>query len=137
MVRQTSTRTRWARRLRSERGQGLVEFAIVLPFLCTLILALIQFGILWNNYETLTDATRAGARMAVVSHNTAQATQAVRDSAYGMTLCGTCVTVSPDPPSSPGTQVTVTATTPYSINLPIIGTVMSGTLTSTTKERIE
>jgi Flp pilus assembly protein TadG len=139
----TPPTVRRARLLRSEHGQGLVEFAIVLPFLCTLILALVQFGVLWNNYETLTDATRAGARVAAVSRTAADpigaTTQAVKDSGYGLNFsqAGASISVSPATPWTTGSQVTVTANYPYSINLPIIGTVMSGTLTSTTKERIE
>ena len=45
----------------------MVEFAIVLPILCILLFGAIQFGILFNNYVTLTDAVRAGARKAAVS----------------------------------------------------------------------
>ena len=52
--------------LRSERGQTAVEFALVLPLLCLLLFAVIQFGIVFNNYETITDAARAGARQAIL-----------------------------------------------------------------------
>jgi len=48
--------------MRSERGQSLVEFALALPILVLLLFAVIQFGVVFNNYVTLTDATRAGAR---------------------------------------------------------------------------
>jgi Flp pilus assembly protein TadG len=120
-----------------ESGQGLVEFALVLPLLAIMILAIVQLGVLYNNYETLTDATRAGARVAAVTAvSTCKATaeQAVRDSAYNLnqsqlTPNATCAVAS-------GSQLTVTATYPYSINL--LGFVVkSGTLTSTTKERKE
>jgi Flp pilus assembly protein TadG len=50
--------------IRSERGQSLTEFALALPILALLLFAVIQFGIVFNNYVTLTDATRAGARKA-------------------------------------------------------------------------
>src|SRR5256885_9268611 len=52
------------KRLHDERGQTMVEFAIVLPVLCLLLFCAIQFGILFNNYVTLTDALRAAARKA-------------------------------------------------------------------------
>jgi Flp pilus assembly protein TadG len=120
-----------------ESGQGVVEFALVLPLLAIMILAIVQLGVLYNNYETLTDATRAGARVAAVTAAAtckATAEQAVRDSAYNLTQSqltpnATCAVAS-------GSQLTVTATYPYSINL--LGLVVkSGTLTSTTKERKE
>ena len=45
-----------------EDGQALVEFALVLPVLLVLVTAILQFGLLFNNYITLTDAVRSGAR---------------------------------------------------------------------------
>ena len=69
-------------------GQAIVEFALVLPILMAILLGIIQFGIIFNNYITLTDATRAGARKAAVSRflndNGARAKQAVQDSAQGL-----------------------------------------------------
>ena len=49
-------------RIREDRGQAMTEFAIVLPILVVLLFGIVQFGILFNNYVTLTDAVRAGAR---------------------------------------------------------------------------
>ncbi|HEV8102174.1 MAG TPA: TadE/TadG family type IV pilus assembly protein [Gaiellaceae bacterium] len=134
---------RLLQRLRNERGQAMVEFALVLPILMALLLGIIQFGIVFNNYITLTDATRAGARKAAVSRfvgdSGASAKAAVENSAQGLDqskLAPTIsVTASPDW-NTPGNDVTVTASYPYSIN--ILGwTVKAGTLTSTTKERLE
>ena len=54
-------------RIRNEQGQTMTEFALVLPVLALLLFGVIQFGILFNNYVTLTDAVRSGARKAAVS----------------------------------------------------------------------
>ncbi len=59
-------------RIRDERGQSMTEFAIVLPILVVLLFGIVQFGILFNNYVTLTDAVRAGARAAAVSRQSAE-----------------------------------------------------------------
>ena len=40
----------------------MVEFAIVLPLLLILVTGIIQFGLMFNKYITLTDAVRAGSR---------------------------------------------------------------------------
>lgn len=56
------TRTRLARFARSERGTQLVELAIVLPVLLVMFGAVAEFGRLFYTYQTLTKATRAGAR---------------------------------------------------------------------------
>src|SRR5689334_21285235 len=95
-------RTHHKRGFLSERGQGLVEFALILPMLCLIILAIVQFGVLYNNYETLTAATRDGARKAAVSRTASDpvgaATQAVKDSAYGLDQSQLGITVSPGTP---------------------------------------
>lgn len=63
---------------RSERGQALVEFAIVLPMLLLLLLGIVDFARAWNVFEVLTDAAREGARVAVVDQP-ATTEQDVRD----------------------------------------------------------
>src|ERR1043166_7565747 len=105
--------------IRNEQGQAMTEFALVLPVLALLLFAVIQFGIVFNNYVTLTDATRAGARKAAVSRDhqnrDADVMGAVRSSAS--VLDGSKLSVSP--PNSTwdsGSDVTVTATYPYSIS---------------------
>ena len=54
----------------------MVEFVIVLPILLLLLLAILQFGVVFNNYITLTDAVRAGARQAAVGRSVADPTGA-------------------------------------------------------------
>jgi Flp pilus assembly protein TadG len=121
-----------------ESGQTMTEFAIILPVLVVLLFGIIQFGILFNNYMTLTDAVRAGAREAAVSRNdadpTGATTTAVRSSAADLNQSNLAVTV--NSPWQAGTDVTVTATYPWSISL--LGWVVSGgTLQSKTTERVE
>ena len=122
----------------SERGQSLTEFALALPILALLLFAVIQFGIVFNNYVTLTDATRAGARKAAVGRrlgNPVSATiTAVRNSATDLNQSNLNVTVTST--WQPAADVKVTATYPYSISL--LGMVVkSGRLSSTTTERVE
>jgi len=125
--------------IRSQQGQTMTEFALVLPVLALILFAVIQFGIVFNNYITLTDATRAGARKAAVSRQDANRNSdvvtAVRSSASGLTASKLSV----PPPTSTwnsGDDVTVTASYPYSISL--LGLVVkSGRISSTTTERVE
>jgi Flp pilus assembly protein TadG len=55
-----------AGRQRSNRGQALVEFALVAPVLLLLLFAIVDFARAWNTYQVLTDAAREGARAAVI-----------------------------------------------------------------------
>jgi hypothetical protein len=48
------------------RGQAVVEFALVAPFLFLLIVGIIEAGRLVFNYHTLNHAAREGARYAIV-----------------------------------------------------------------------
>jgi Flp pilus assembly protein TadG len=54
------------RRLRSEEGAQLVEFALVLPLLLLVVLGIAEFGFIFQRYEVLTNAAREGARIAVL-----------------------------------------------------------------------
>jgi Flp pilus assembly protein TadG len=124
--------------LRSQRGQSLTEFALALPILVLLLFAVIQFGIVFNNYVTLTDATRAGARKGTVGRQVtnpqSSVINAVRSSATDLKQSDLSITVTST--WKPGADVTVTATYPYSIRL--LGLpVKSGRLSSTTTERVE
>jgi|SRR5262245_12226513 len=130
--------------LKNQDGQSVTEFALVLPILAFLLFAVIQFGIVFNNWVQLTDAARAGARKGAVSRHLPgqqpkQACEdAVRASATNLkTANGLTANCSTQPGFwQPGDELTVTATYPYSISL--FGLVSkSGTLTSTTKERVE
>jgi Flp pilus assembly protein TadG len=123
---------------KSEQGQSLTEFALALPVLALLLFAVIQFGIAFNNYVTLTDATRAGARKAAVSGKDPSPANtcvtAIRSSAKDMNQSD----LQPNCSSTwqPGADVTVTATYPYKISL--LGLVVkTGRLSSTTTERVE
>ncbi|MBA2298837.1 MAG: pilus assembly protein [Actinobacteria bacterium] len=132
------------RRLRSDqKGQTATELALVLPVFCLLLFGVIQFGVVFKNYVTLTDATRAGARKAAVSRleaEPASATEAaVRNSASGLdepcSATGLCVSVTTSAWER-GEDVTVEAKYPYEINL--LGFVAAtGYLTSATTERVE
>jgi len=119
----------------------MVEFAIVVPFLALLVFTIIQLGIMFNNYLTLTDAVRAGARQAAVGRSVpdpvGSAVNRVRTAAGTLDQADLAVTVTPGTTPWPqGSDVTVEATYPYELNL--LGFVVtSGTLTSRMTERVE
>ena len=130
------------RKITNERGQTMTEFAFVLPILLVLLFGIIQFGIVFNNYLAVTDAVRAGARQAAVARylppgqRDSKVKSKVYSSASGLDISKLKVTVSASSNWEPGSDVTVTATYPYSINL--LGKIVkSGSLQSKTTERVE
>jgi Flp pilus assembly protein TadG len=116
----------------------MTEFALVLPLLAMLLFGVIQFGIAFNNYITLTDAVRAGARKGAVGRHLQNPQQAVvdqvRTAATDLKAADLAITV--DSSWQPGEEVSVEASYPYSISL--LGLVVkSGRLHSKTTERVE
>jgi Flp pilus assembly protein TadG len=116
----------------------MTEFALVMPLLLFLLLGVIQFGIVFNNYITLTDAVRAGARKGAVgrrlSQPATQVDQQLRRAATDLKSSDLAVTVNST--WVQGSDVSVTATYPYEIKL--LGLVVkSGRLTSSMTERVE
>ena len=128
--------------IKGERGQALVEFALVAPLLFMILFGIIQFGTAFMHSVALTDAVRAGARQAAVSRSAADPVGATQSAVLGAatdlnssTLSGR-ITVTAPGGWVAGGSVTVQATYPYSIN--ILGVVVaSGDLHSATTERLE
>ncbi|MEP7334302.1 MAG: TadE family protein [Actinomycetota bacterium] len=123
-----------------ERGQTLVEFAALLPVLCLLLFGIIQFGVVFHDYLTVTDASRVGARKAAVSRHVgdtgAAAEAAALNAANGLNGPGLTANCEADDWSTPGSDVSCTVNYPYSID--VLGLVVkSGVLTSVTTERLE
>jgi Flp pilus assembly protein TadG len=50
----------------SEKGAELVEFALTFPLLLLVSMGIIDFGLLLQRYEVLTNAAREGARVGVL-----------------------------------------------------------------------
>jgi hypothetical protein len=51
------------RRRRQERGQGIVEFALLVPVFMLLLLAMLEFGFVFDHTLTIQYASREGARV--------------------------------------------------------------------------
>jgi Flp pilus assembly protein TadG len=127
-------------RMKNERGQTMTEFALVLPILVVLLFGIIQFGIAFNNYVTLTDAIRAGARKAAVSRNASDPAgackAAVLAAADNLDKTDLQKNLTCSSTWAPGSDVTVSADYKYDISL-LGWVVWSGRMKSEMKERVE
>jgi len=128
-------------RLKDEKGQNLVEFALVVPMLLILVFGIAEFGRAWMTRNVLTGAAREAARVAVVSPpagSIALATTRANQALASAGITTATVTVSDD-----GTAFgTVTATVIYNFPVVVAGFIPglnSSTipLTSTTTMRRE
>jgi Flp pilus assembly protein TadG len=132
-----ATRAPWRRR-RSQDGQTVVEFAIVLPLLLTVVFAIIEFGTTISDKVQVTGAARDAARVASVSRRAADREQRTIDAAVESAgaLDDSDLEVDVQSTWVQGDLVTVTVRYPYSIDL--YGTpVDNGMLESTTSMRVE
>lgn len=108
------------RKARAERGQTMVEFALVLPLLALFLVAIVELGLVLNTYVEVKNAARVGARKASVlrmdSSGVAQAITAARDSTSSLDKDELNVEVTPQPWPK-GTPVEVRVTYPVSIDI--------------------
>ena len=124
--------------MKSEKGQSLVEFALILPLLVLLLLAIIDFGRVFHVYLTMDHAGREAARAASIGKdNAAIKTVAVTD-ASTIGLTDSQVAINPEGSRPTGTDVKITITYPVSFLTPMIGNIIGPlTLTDTTVMRVE
>lgn len=56
----------WRHRIKDQRGQALVEFAIVLPIMLLVLFGMVEFGRIFYTQLAVNNAAREGARWAAV-----------------------------------------------------------------------
>ena len=107
---------------RRNRGQSVIEFALILPLLLVVLFGITEFGRAWMTVNILTSAAREGCRLAVV---TAPDVAAV--TARATTVCNaagvvpTSITCVGPLSSDPDRKVTVTVRADFVI---IPGTIL-------------
>jgi Flp pilus assembly protein TadG len=79
---------------RRERGQGLVEFALVFPIMMLVLVAIFDLGRLVFAYNDITNAARTGARAAIVNQGGTVARDSTIRQATSLGLQNANVTVS-------------------------------------------
>ena len=110
-----------ARKRRSEVGTTIVEATIVLPLMLMLTFGILEFGISFTRWNSLTNAVREGARTGVVFRT--PCTQAAVDTLVQATVSDYADSSGIDPTNitttvtgacdGTGTQLTVIATVPH------------------------
>jgi Flp pilus assembly protein TadG len=95
--------------VRSERGQGLVELALLLPILIVVVMGVLDFGRVYFAYVTITNAAREGAFFASLNPTVSDASvQAIVDAEISGQLDGGARVIDVSDSRSPGSQLTVT-----------------------------
>ena len=95
----------------------MVEFAIVAPVFFLLVLGMVEYGRMVMVQQVITNASREGARQAVLDGATSVEVSALVNSYLASgSISGATVTVAPDPPTGAefGDPVTVAVSIPFS-----------------------
>lgn len=73
-----------------QRGQGLVETALVMPIIILIFLGIFDFGRAVLYYNSVSEAARNGSRIAIVNQTSADICQVVSERATAIALPATC-----------------------------------------------
>ena len=100
------------RSIRNERGQSMLEMAIVLPLLLSIVFGIIEFGNIYSTQIRLNNVARQAARTAVVGlpADDNDVEDDMEDMAEELGMTGTTVDI-----TRPGTNVT--ASVEYAVPL--------------------
>jgi Flp pilus assembly protein TadG len=140
--------------LRDNAGAAAVEFGLIAPLLVMLLLGIMEFGLVLNNYVELTNAARVAGRQLAISRTSTtpwtNATNAFYASTPNMTTANFTITLSVNGTacSSDSTCATalataegdpseLTATYPCNLNILNVNFVPGCTLSAQTTEQVE
>jgi Flp pilus assembly protein TadG len=113
-----------SRSSRRERGQSLVEFAIVLPILVVLLLGVVDAARLIWTYVALAEAAQEGALYGSQDPNPTRIRARVQQSSSAPEVTGAAVT-----PTCPSGKVAVTVSFPLPLITPVGAQIFGGTFT--------
>ncbi|MEH7352858.1 TadE/TadG family type IV pilus assembly protein [Neobacillus drentensis] len=106
--------------MKSENGQSLVEFALILPVLVMLLFGIVDFGRAFHAYLTIDHAGREAARAASIGKDNAAVKLIAKNRATSIGLKEDWVDVSTTS-RTPGTEVQITITYPFNFITPVLG----------------
>ena len=119
----------------NDKGQAAVELALVTPVIATLLLCVVQVGLVVYHQLELTHASREAARQVAVEPGVDAARRAALS---GSTLRSDALTVDIGPRGEPGSLVTVTLRYRDATDLPLVGALIPDLdLTASTTMRVE
>lgn len=103
-----------------QRGQSLVEFALLVPVFLLLLFAIVDFGMGFHAWITVTNSAREGARLGAVGADAATIEQRVRDTADSLDQTKLTVAVT-NAQGAPGESVIVDVEYQYDLITPLAG----------------
>ncbi|NLD50914.1 MAG: pilus assembly protein [Clostridiaceae bacterium] len=127
-------------RLGNQKGQSIVETALILPIIILILTGIIDFGLLFNHYLVITNASREAAREAAVGTGDAELHIMVSNMTSSLDQARVTTTIYPaETLRKKGDEVTVTIEFDNMLLTPVISSIIPNPvhLTSRTVMRVE
>lgn len=128
------------RSIKNQKGQSLVEFAMILPFLLLLIMGIVQFGMLLNSYLGLQNAAREGARTGIVGSTNTEIQNSIIATSPTLDVNNLTINITPSEAiRESGEALTVKVSYNFQLTIPIISNIFGNEiiLNAQTSMRIE
>lgn len=125
--------------LKNQKGQALVEFALILPILLLVVMAILQFGMMLNSYLTIENASREGARAGIVGSSDAEIQQLIISTSPNLDPTNLTVSITPaEGLRKSGDTIIVDISYNYEFVVPIISSIVKNVvLNGQTSMRVE
>jgi len=126
--------------LKNQKGQALVEFAIILPILLLLVMGILQFGMMLNAYLSIENAAREGARAGIMGSSDAEIRNLVIATSPSLDPENLTVSITPNETNrTSGDTLTIKITYNYTLIVPIISSLFNNVvvLNGQTSMRVE
>jgi Flp pilus assembly protein TadG len=118
--------------LKNQRGQAIVEMALILPLLLMLLMGMMEMGRIGNAYLTATHAARHGARYGAVGGSNTEITNKVLQAAPSFDPSKVTVTIEPQN-RGVGDDITVSVVYPIQLIAPLISGIVGNPVLVTSK----
>lgn len=126
--------------IKNEKGQSLVEFAIVLPILLLIVMGIAELGMMLNSYLTAQNISREVARLGSVGATDSDIQNMITSNSTNLDSQNLSVSINPIQGNRiSGDTLTVVVTYDYHLTVPIISGIFNNdvVLKSQTSMRIE
>ena len=112
-----------------QKGQSMVEFALILPILLLLVLAIIEFGFMFSDYLSLSNASRESVRYVSLGGSNSGAIERGKEVAVNLEPTKMIFEISPLSESRErGDSVQVGITYDYEFITPVISVIFGDSL---------
>ncbi|MDP4178438.1 MAG: TadE/TadG family type IV pilus assembly protein [Bacillota bacterium] len=126
--------------IKNEKGQSLVEFAIVLPILLLIVMGIAELGMILNSYLTIQNISREVARLGSVGATDTDIQNIISSNSTNLNQQNLVVSLAPVAGArNSGDTITAVVTYDYHLTVPIISGILKNdvVIKTQTSMRIE